>query len=95
MIIHNNNDAVIQEDLDSMEQELEMWKKENSQYAETLRREEKYKLKKMIIIIIIYCRITEDELTPLKEQLTELSAKIDEQVCMDMNLTIIIIFILT
>lgn len=43
MIIHNNNDAIIQEDLDSMEQELEMWKKENSQYAETLRREEKYK----------------------------------------------------
>ena len=28
-----------------MEQELEMWKKENSQYAETLRREEKYNLK--------------------------------------------------
>lgn len=54
----------VQEDLDSMEQELEMWKKENSQYAETLRREEK---------------ITEDELTPLKEQLAELSAKIDEQ----------------
>lgn len=46
----------------------------------------------IIIIIIIYCRITEDELTPLKEQLAELSAKIDEQVCMDMNLMTIIIF---
>ena len=30
--------------------------------------------------MLIIDRITEDELTPLKEQLAELSAKIDEQV---------------
>lgn len=30
--------------------------------------------------ITLYVRITEDELTPLKAQLTELNANIDEQV---------------
>jgi TRAF3-interacting protein 1 len=47
-----------------MEQELAMWKEENLKYTEVLRREEK---------------ITEDEVAPLKAQLAEINAKINEQ----------------
>ncbi len=44
-----------QEDLDSMYQELEMWRKENATHAEALRREEKYVTQiTMYIYIVVF-----------------------------------------
>ena len=78
----------MQEDLDSMEQELEMWRRENSRHADALRREERC----VPSLPHLHShhhhhhppppppRITEDELTPLRAQLAELNSKIKEQV---------------
>lgn len=55
----------VQEDIDSMQKELEMWELENRKHAEAVQREQS---------------VTELELQPLRAQLEELEAKIVEQV---------------
>ncbi|XP_070535755.1 TRAF3-interacting protein 1-like isoform X8 [Ptychodera flava] len=54
----------VQEDMDSMQKELEMWKKENRQHELAIKREES---------------ITEEKLEPLKSQLAELDQAIADQ----------------
>jgi TRAF3-interacting protein 1 len=54
----------LQEDTDTMIQELERWRAENSSHRESLRREES---------------ITENELTPLKTQLEEVGLHVEEE----------------
>lgn len=57
----------VQEDIDSMQKELEMWQVENRKHSEAVEKEQ---------------GITELELQPLRSQLEELEAKIVEQVDM-------------
>lgn len=55
----------IQEDMDSMQKELDLWRRENVDHAIALKREES---------------ITESEIAPLKSQLEELDTEITEMV---------------
>nr|XP_053632857.1 TRAF3-interacting protein 1-like [Cherax quadricarinatus] len=54
----------LQEDLDSMHKELEMWRSENKQLTQTLKREQS---------------LTEHELEPLQSQLVELETAVQDQ----------------
>lgn len=72
-----------QEDIDSMQKELEMWQLENRKHAEALQKEQRY-VQQLVCTIPVTrfpsCSITERELQPLRAQLEGLEAKIVEQV---------------
>lgn len=57
----------VQEDMDSMLKELELWQKESSQHKEALQREQS---------------ITDQELQPLRAQLEELDSRLSQQVAL-------------
>ncbi len=67
----------LQEDVDAMNKELAIWKRESDNYANQAKEQEKY------YIYYLICRITKETIGPLEEKLATIEKSIQEQVCSD------------
>ena len=76
----------LQEDVDSMQRELETWREENRNLQAQLRYNQSFACQLLFIIIGFVCRaeemLTQQSIEPLKLHLTELENAVQEQLDM-------------